>query len=280
MSYKSIVAVASGGADDARLMAAVAGLTARFGARAEVLPAFADPAAGFLSYGASLGRGRASVLAERLAASERGMHDKLESVVREAAQRAGAASDGFRVEQRELSPAAALTRSAALADLVVFSADAVGREGLLRGLFAEALIEMRAPILLVKGDILPLGAAAIAWDGSTQAGRAVREAAALLALAERVVVLTNVEDEALDQKAAAAAGLRAYLEARGVSNVGVHPVKGHDIAVSILAGAREEKCAMLVSGAYGRPRLQELVLGGSTRAMVNAEGPPSLFMAH
>jgi nucleotide-binding universal stress UspA family protein len=35
-----------------------------------------------------------------------------------------------------------------------------------------------------------------------------------------------------------------------------------------------------VSGAYGRPRLYEMVLGGTTRSLVQAEQAPHLLLAH
>jgi nucleotide-binding universal stress UspA family protein len=280
MPFKSIIAVASGGVDDATLMAASARLIAQFGALGRVIPAFPDPAADYLAYGASMDPGQASALAERLAISEREAQTRLEERVRQAAQGAGLGASAIIVEKRDLLPAVALTRAAALADLVLFSAEAVSRGGHMRGLFAEALISMRAPILLIKGDFAGVKTAAVAWDGSAQAGRAVRAAIPLLSLAEKVILLTNVEDEALDEDAADAARIRSYLEINGVRNVTAGTAKGDQIAASLMAAAQAENCDLLVAGAYGRPRLQELVLGGSTRALVNAPGRPSLLLAH
>lgn len=280
MQYKSIIAVASGGADDAALTGATAQLMMQFGALGRVLPAFPDAAAGFLSYGASMGSAQVAALTERLAASEREAHERLEGLARKAVEGAGSSAGALGVERRELLPAVALTRAAALADLILFSAEAITRDGPLRGLFAEALISMRAPILLVKGDVSPMKSAAIAWDGSPQAGRAVRAAVPLLSLAEKVLVLTNVEDESLDTGAADKARILAYLEVNGVRGVSTRVVKGEQVAASLIAAAQSENCDLLVAGAYGRPRLQELVLGGSTRALVNAPGRPSLLLAH
>lgn len=280
MQFKSIVAVAAGGAEDAALLAVCARLAARFGAHLRVTPAFPDIAAGFLSYGASLGQGQVAELAARLAESEKEVQERLEAAARLSADQAGLAAGALVVDKRDLLPAVALTRAAALADCVAFSATSVTRDASLRGLFAEALISMSAPTLLLKGDALPIKKVAIAWDGSGQAGRAVRAALPLITQAERVFVLTNVEDTTLDKSAAEEARLRAYLQLHGVGAVEGRALKGGQVAASLLEAARAEGCDLLVAGAYGRPRLQELVLGGSTRAFVNAEGRPSLFLTH
>ena len=44
--------------------------------------------------------------------------------------------------------------------------------------------------------------------------------------------------------------------------------------------ARRARCGLLVAGAYGRPRLYELALGGTTHALVNAEDRLHLLLAH
>jgi hypothetical protein len=36
----------------------------------------------------------------------------------------------------------------------------------------------------------------------------------------------------------------------------------------------------LVAGAYGRPRLFEIILGGTTRSLTHAPEGPSLLLAH
>jgi nucleotide-binding universal stress UspA family protein len=48
----------------------------------------------------------------------------------------------------------------------------------------------------------------------------------------------------------------------------------------LLAGAQSETCELLVAGGYGRPRLYELALGGTTRSLVNAKDAPHVFLAH
>ena len=171
-----------------------------------------------------------------------------------------------------------MANAAVLADLTAFHG--LAARGPLNGVFAETLISTRAPCLVVNGASDVFATAAIAWDGSAQAGRAVRAALPLLRLASKVLVFRNTEDSGLDASAANADALRAYLELHGVKNIAVRDIRGERVAVSLLEAVGGEKCDLLVSGAYGRPRLYEMVLGGTTRSLVLADQAPHLLLAH
>ena len=116
--------------------------------------------------------------------------------------------------------------------------------------------------LIVNDDQFSVGVAAIAWDGSSQAGRAARAAMPLLAAAEEVVIVQNVSDLGDESKAAAGDAFATYLARHGVKRVRRLGVEGDNVAQSLLRGAHEARCSLLVAGAYGRPRLYELALGG------------------
>jgi nucleotide-binding universal stress UspA family protein len=278
MTMKSIIAVASGDDADAHLLSVTAKLAAHFTAHLRVSPAFADPAANLVFYGTSLGHGAPDLL-DRVNASLREAQDKLESLGRDVAAAQRLRSDALIVERRALQPAEALASAAVLADLVAFSGAGV-RSPIVSGMFAETLISMRAPCLIVNGPRYAFEAAAVAWDGSAQAGRAVRAALPLLKAASRVVVLQNADDGALDADDANADRLIDYLERNGVVAVTTRTVRGAAVAPSLLAGAQSETCELLVAGGYGRPRLYELALGGTTRSLVNAKDAPHVFLAH
>jgi nucleotide-binding universal stress UspA family protein len=277
MSCKAIVVVASGEAEDASVLSATAKLAARFAAHVRVVPAFPDPAAGLVYYGASLRRAPTDELSERVRASERETQERIESIARDAASRAGLDAASVVVEKRELQPAVALPPAAVLADLLTFGAAAA--RGPLAGLFAETLISTRAPCLLVRSAEWRFGAAAIAWDGSAQAGRAVRAAMPLLQAASRVIVLRNADDQGLEV-GADPGRLIEYLARHGVANASARELRGERVAASLLAAARADQSELLVAGAYGRPRLYEMVLGGTTRALVNAPDAPHVLLAH
>jgi nucleotide-binding universal stress UspA family protein len=183
-------------------------------------------------------------------------------------------------EARQLAPALAATNAAVLADLVLFGADSARDAGPLAEVFAEVLLRARAPTLLVGGPTPALANAAIAWDGSAEAGRAVRAALPMLTSAKRITILSNLDDLGDDAAQADSARLTSYLLSHGAVEAESKTVRGADIARSLLEATRQEGCDLLISGAYGRPRLYELVLGGTTRTLVNSAGPPALLMAH
>lgn len=284
MAFKSIVAVASGKESDVHLFNAAAHLAGACGARVRVLSAYPNPAADLISFGVAL-EGAPPGLTERMRESERAQHEQMQSRLADAASRAGvlfgAKPEGASIEaeERALMPSAALAEAVVLADLVMIAGDAA-REAL-SSLFAETLLQARAPILIVNDDQFSVGGVAVAWDGSAEAGRAVRAAAPLLGLAEEAVILQNVSDlGAAASKTAASDALGIYLARHGVKRVRRLAVEGDNVAASLLRGAHDARCGTLVAGAYGRPRLYELALGGTTRSLVNTANRTHLFLAH
>lgn len=273
MTLKSIVVVANGGESDADAIGAAGKLAARFGAHVSVTPAFPDPAADLVYYGAALQTvGDAS---DRITDSERAAQERLEALGRDIASQEKVA---VTVDKRALLPAAALAPAAILADLVLFAGAAV--QANLGALFAETLLSTRAPVMLIKDAPIGAGPIAIAWDGSGQAARAVRAALPLLVAASGVLILRNVDDESAEAEASSSEKLRAYLTLHGATNIALREVRGGRVADSLLAAARADKCELLVAGAYGRPRLFEMVLGGTTRALVQEAGAPNLLFSH
>lgn len=278
MSYKSIIVVASGADEDAGVLAAAAKLTKQCGASLCVVPAFPDPAADLVYYGAVLKRGVAAETAEQIRISERDALSRLEALAKQTAKDAGLPD--ITVAARELHPAVALAPAAVLGDLVVFGAAAARDAFLLAGLFAETLLNARSPILLVRHGAWSAEAVAVAWDGSAQAGRAVRAALPLLQMARKTIIVTNADDVESMAKAAEPERLQAYLTLHGVADITTRAVRGANVAQSLLQTAQAEGCDVLVAGAYGRPRLFELALGGTTRALVNAAQGPHVLFAH
>lgn len=283
MSLKALVAIASGEQEDADVLSATAKLCAHFAARATVIPAFPDPSAALVYYGAALHS--APGAAEQVALAQRDAQQRVEALAREVAANEGlsfgddATAPSCWVAQRALLPVVALAPAAVLADLVVIGARAASAG--LSGLFAEALLSTRAPVLLIKSPAYVGGPVAVAWDGSGQAGRAVRAALPLLQAAASVLVVRNIDDQTAEADASGDVGrLKAYLASHGVANIETRELRGQRVAESLLAAAHDAQCEILVAGAYGRPRLFEMVLGGTTRALAHASGAPNILLAH
>lgn len=282
MALKSLLLAASCAEDDAAVFNAAAALARRFSAHVEAIPAFSDPAADYVSYGAAMRTASARTL-ERVREAEASEMALLQRLAKDAVQRQGLTVGGgadIVVRERALQPAVALARASVLADLVLFGAASVRKGAALGGLFAETLLTTRAPSLLVGAGAPAFERIAIAWDGSAQAGRAVRAALPLLQAAKHVAVLTNVDEAPAGEQAPGAEPLLAHLGRHGVASIETRAIHGGDVAASLLSAAAEAQCDTLAVGAYGRPRLYELVLGGTTRALVHAANAPHLLMAH
>ncbi|MDA9546700.1 MULTISPECIES: universal stress protein [unclassified Bradyrhizobium] len=119
----------------------------------------------------------------------------------------------------------------------------------------------------------------ICWDGSRVAARAMRDAAPFLARAEEIVIITVNETDDVSGEASAS-GLARHLGRRGLSTRTVSLTATRaDIQPIILSLAADESLDLLVMGGYGHSRLQERVLGGVTRAMLEAM-TVSTLMSH
>lgn len=275
MTYKSILLVAAGESADQATLEAGAALAARFDADLRVLPAFADAAANYLAYGAALKRDATGAAAEALRRGEREAQTRLQELAHAASETKGARIE---VEERALQPGAAVAKASVLADLVVFGGQSVCG-GACTGVFAESLLDTRVPILLTRNSA-NARRVAIAWDGSIEAGRAVRAALPVLKQSEEVLIFSNGDDIGASAAEREQHALEAYLARHGVANQRAETVPGRSVAASLLDATARNGCDLLVSGAYGRPRLYEWILGGTTRTLVHASDGPALLLAH
>ncbi len=118
----------------------------------------------------------------------------------------------------------------------------------------------------------------IAWDASREAARAVADAMPILERSRHVTVLcVNPPQELGDEPGA---DIALHLARHDISAEASH-IYARDIdpGDAILSRAADLSADMIVMGAYGRPRLRELVLGGVTRRMIRHMTVPVL-MAH
>jgi nucleotide-binding universal stress UspA family protein len=177
---------------------------------------------------------------------------------------------------------AALGRELPLTDLVVVGQSSASAAGLWAGPLGEALMDAKSPVLVARGDVPPAGRpAAVAWDGSFGAARAVKAATPLLQDASEVVILQDPDEaDVRADSGADPARLAAYLQARGVANVRTCEAHGRKIGGALLASAEAAGAALLVAGAYGHSRLGEALFGGATRALLEAKTGPHLLISH
>lgn len=116
----------------------------------------------------------------------------------------------------------------------------------------------------------------VAWNGSRESARALRDASPFLAEAERVdvVVVSPKGDGGPDGL------LQRHLERfGGKANIILDRSKDEVASEVLRRQAKDLGADLLVMGLFGRPRLAELVLGGVSREMLDAP-PIPLLLSH
>jgi len=119
----------------------------------------------------------------------------------------------------------------------------------------------------------------VAWNGSREAARAVRDALPLLTRADQVSGVI------IDHPAGAHDGeqiLTAFLQRHGCRSVHVQrlPEGGRPPSEVILQhAAHVAQADLIVMGLYGHSRLREFILGGVSRAMLD-DSPIPLLLSH
>ena len=182
------------------------------------------------------------------------------------------------------SPESRLIDHSGLHDVVVVGA--IEREGGARrasAMVGDLAIYARAPVLVVPAGAKGVdvdGPAMVAWNGSVEAGNALRAALPVLARASsvRIVVVAGRKGQSGLQIGAGEAA--QYLSRHGIaSEVLELPCNSDGIARTLVDHARIEGVSCVVMGCYGHSRLRETVFGGVTQEMLaNVEVP--LLLAH
>lgn len=171
---------------------------------------------------------------------------------------------------------AGLAMESRLSDVIVFDQTAASGRGPLAETFQQMVADEQRPVIVARPGLAADGVALVAWDGGKEASRAVRKAVPLLRKMRRVVVAGAPEASSRNFDLSQ---LRAFLAARGVK-AEVDTLPGSGDALKLLLDAAERHGAnLLVAGAFGHPRLQEYIFGGTTKGLLNSNGP-SLFLSH
>lgn len=172
-----------------------------------------------------------------------------------------------------------IPRIARVSDLVVFGRPDDRSPADVGPALEATLFGAGRPLLLVP----PSGAAtvghtvAIAWNGSTEATRALALALPLVDAAGSVHLLTA---ETRKTRFDVTLDLVQYLEWRGVACERHHvTAEGEPVGAALLRSAAEIGADLVIMGGYGRTRLSELVLGGVTRHML-AHAQLPVLLAH
>lgn len=163
-------------------------------------------------------------------------------------------------------------------DLTVLARPHDGDDQARSMVLTDALFEIGRPVLIAPPEApLTVGQRLmLAWNDTREAAAGLWAAMPFAAKADAVTVVSVTEaDSSFDPsdivRYLAHHGIRAEGEAldRGKASVGERLVKA----------AEQRNCDLLVMGAYGHSRLQELILGGATKHVLKYARIP-LLMVH
>jgi nucleotide-binding universal stress UspA family protein len=179
-----------------------------------------------------------------------------------------------------------LTLQSRYADLVVVSqadrSDPV-TGGMLQDLPEYVVLNSCRPVLVVPfaGTFPTIGKQVLlAWDGSLQATRAITCAIPLLRNALRVTIaLFDPASGVDDHGDEPGADIARYLARHGIPIEVTREATDGDVGEALLSMADRVGADLVVMGAYGHARFQEILLGGVTRTVLNTMTVPVL-LAH
>jgi nucleotide-binding universal stress UspA family protein len=169
------------------------------------------------------------------------------------------------------------------ADLVVLGqSNGAETSGIENDFVDRVLLAAGRPALVIPyaGAFTELGTRVlVAWNASREATRAVTDALPLLQAAQEVNVIAFNPDGAPHGEMPGA-DIALFLARHGV-RVTVSNERGTDIDAGnlLLSRAADMDVNLIVMGAYGHSRMQELILGGATRTILQSMTVPVL-MSH
>jgi nucleotide-binding universal stress UspA family protein len=172
------------------------------------------------------------------------------------------------------------------ADAIVHELTVCGRPSEFSGLGVDRIGEvliLSGRLLLLAPDYVPsrIGSnIAIAWKQTAEAARAVTGAMPLLLKAQRVVILSAVEDGRDADEVMESAGLLAdELRWHGLSPEIRCVMPAPDLTAAVMDAAQGVGADLMVMGGYGHSRTRELIFGGFTRRVLR-EAPIPILLAH
>jgi len=218
--------------------------------------------------------GLPGIIAGEASKSRRNAQDLLEAF-EAAAAKAGVSSESVLEKCKTFEAAELLVEYARLRDLTIMSEsnERWYAEAVIFGSGRPTLILPQKP----RARGIELGTVAVAWDFSRAAARAVSDAMPLLEKANKVRIVTVLNEKRLDGKHS------AEELAKNLSRHGIDVVldrvdaKGRPIGAVLEAYVASHESDLLVMGAYGHSRLREFVLGGATDSLLSKPPLPILF---
>lgn len=170
------------------------------------------------------------------------------------------------------APDYAMARLSRSADLIVAGGAPLDDTGQYRTAAPADLVLLSGrPVLVAPptGHSLRAEQIIVAWTDSREARRALTDAMPFLRTADGVTVLEICADDDLENAKHQTGEVARHLKRHGVKATAKTKVAHNSqVAGAIYGEARAQGADLIVSGAYGHNRFQELVLGGVTRDLL------------
>ena len=134
------------------------------------------------------------------------------------------------------------------------------------------------PVLVVPAAVgsTSFNRAAIAWDGSREAVRAVHDALPLLALAQSVEIVTIILPTAVES-ADDARNLSSHLANHGIRiEAAAIQIRAEEEPAALRRYLEKARYDLLVMGGYSHPMWLEFIFGGTTRSLLLSLKTPVL----
>ena len=284
MSFKSILACASGGSASDGATEVACRLARQFQSHLEIFHVRADPRE-VLQAVAGSGMPMNGEWIDQMNADTEAIAAKTKSAFVDATKRHGIALDGgtsgaaSATWRQEIGNAPRLvSRRAQYFDVIVLGRSDRVVEEPHSDTIEETLIHSGRPVLLAParapatlGDVIAVG-----WNGSPAAVRVLSASLPLLHTAKRVFIITVG-----DRHEASAAEVEKYLGWYGIASAHRHvgSLSGVGPGEALLAAARDEDADLLAMGGFGHAPWRELLFGGATRELVGTSLLP-LLLSH
>ena len=217
--------------------------------------------------------------AERRAASVRALFDRVvaERGVQVAQAKPGANAPTAWFDTIIGRDDEAVAQAARIADLTVLARPGTNEDVTTSDALHAALFDSGRPVL-----ICPLAAPArlgrricLAWSGAPEAAAAAHFGLPWMQEADSVTILTST---AYTRRGPDATALAAYLALHGIETATARFDHDDDApGPALLATVRQLGADMLIMGAYTSSRLRQLILGGTTRHMLEHADLPVLM---
>lgn len=184
-------------------------------------------------------------------------------------------------QEANSDPARGLARNSALADLIVLSSSSGVKDNTVPlGILGDVVLDTNIPVVVQPDGLKKFdvgGPAVVAWNGSFEAGNALRAAVPLLKLASDVHIVVVEEDKDHDLPPLDAS---EYLSRHGIGSQ-IHDLEAKNSSVQavLLSTIDTLGASYMVMGAYGHSRAREFLLGGVTRSLFR-DCPVPLVVAH